>query len=108
MHMFSLKSCDTCRRALKELRAAGAEPQVTDVRADGVPAGDLAAMWAALGESLVNRASATWRRLSEAEKAGDPQALLAAHPTLMKRPVITDGTDWTVGWTSDVRARWLG
>lgn len=106
--MFSLKSCDTCRKALKDLRAAGLDPEVTDVRADGVSDSDLSAMWAALGDSLVNRKSTTWRGLTEAERAGDPQALLAAHPTLIKRPVITDGTDWTVGWTAETRARWLG
>ena len=108
MHMFSLKTCDTCRRALREMRAAGLDPEVTDVRADGVSDSDLAAMWAALGEALLNRSSATWRGLTEEERAGDPLALLAAHPTLIKRPVLTDGTDWTVGWTPAVRDRWLG
>lgn len=108
MRVFALKTCDTCRKALRELRAAGAEPDVIDVRADGVTDADLSAMWSALGEALVNRKSTTWRGLSEGEKAGDPKALLAAHPTLIKRPVITEGSDWTVGWTAEAKAKWLG
>ena len=108
MRIFALKTCDTCRKALTAIRAAGLDPVVIDVRADGVSADDMDAMWAALGDTLVNRKSTTWRGLSDAEKASDPKALLATHPTLIKRPVITDGTRWTVGWTAGSQAIWLG
>lgn len=102
MRIFVLKTCDTCRKALKSVEAAGRVPEVIDVRADGVSPADLDAMWAALGDALVNRASATWRGLSDAEKARDPKALLATHPTLMKRPVIRVADRWYVGWGPDV------
>ncbi|MGZ9810607.1 arsenate reductase family protein [Pseudoroseicyclus sp. H15] len=108
MRFFGLKTCDTCRRALKDLRDAGQEPQVTDVRADGLTEEDIAAMVAALGPSVVNRSSTTWRGLSEAERAEPPEALLAKHPTLMKRPVIEEGGVWTMGWSAKVRAQRLG
>ena len=39
MRFFGLKSCDTCRRALRLLRDAGIDPDVIDLRADGVRAG---------------------------------------------------------------------
>ena len=108
MRIFALKTCDTCRKALKSLRAAGLEPEVIDVRADGVSAGDLDAMWTALGDGVVNRKSTTWRGLSDAEKASDAKGLLAEHATLIKRPVITDGRHWTVGWTAETQETWLG
>ena len=108
MRVFSLKSCDTCRKALAEMRAAGLAPEVIDVRADGVAPADRAAMVAALGEAVLNRRSTTWRGLSEAERGGDPESLLAVHPTLMKRPVIERDGQWTVGWTNDVRSQVLG
>ena len=108
MRVFSLKSCDTCRKALAEMRAAGLAPEVIDVRADGVAPADRAAMVAALGEAVLNRRSTTWRGLSEAERGGDPERLLEAHPTLMKRPVIERDGQWTVGWTKDVRSQVLG
>ncbi len=108
MRFFGLKSCDTCRKALKVLAAFGHTPKVIDVRADGVSEGDLATIVAQFSDAALNRASTTWRGLSDAEKAGDPAALLAAHPTLMKRPVIeADGT-WTIGWKADVQAKYLG
>ncbi len=51
MRFFGLKTCDTCRKALKAL--AGREVTVIDVRADGVSDGDRAAILAAFGEGAI-------------------------------------------------------
>lgn len=112
MQVYGLRNCDTCKKAIKALEAAGAEFTVIDVRADGVPA-DLLATWVgALGaEALVNRRSTTWRGLSDDEKAAadgeGAVALMTRHPTLMKRPVIVAEGAVHVGWTSDVQAALL-
>ena len=82
--------------------------EVIDVRANGVSDADLEAILAQFGEKALNKASTTWRGLSEEEKASEPLALLKAHPTLMKRPVIQDGDQWTIGWKADAQAVWLG
>ena len=108
MRFFGLKSCDTCRKAQKALIAAGYTPEIIDVRGDGVSASDRAAILAQFGDAAINRASATWRGLSEAEKAAGPAELLSAHPTLMKRPVIEADGQWTIGWKADVQAKYLG
>ena len=109
MRFVGLKNCDTCKKALKALQAAGIEPEVIDVRADGVSADDLTHFFAALGDDLINRRSTTWRGLSEADRGGDPLPLLVANPTLMKRPVIeADDGKLTLGWTKDVQAKFLG
>ncbi|MEJ6397722.1 arsenate reductase family protein [Yoonia sp. 208BN28-4] len=107
MRLIGLKTCDTCRKALKELRAAGLDPEVIDVRADGVTDADLDAIVANFPLKAVNKSSTTWRGLSDAEKDSDPKALLQAHPTLLKRPVII-ADDMTIGWDKATRARWLG
>lgn len=108
MRIFGLKTCDACRRAIAALRAAGMEPEVIDVRGDGIAPVDLARIVAAFGDRAVNRASATWRGLSEGERALDPMALLAAHPTVMKRPVIDHDGAWFIGWDKAVQAAVLG
>lgn len=108
MRFFGLKSCDTCRKALGALRAAGYAPTVIDVRADGLSDADRADIIAAFGDAAINRASTTWRGLSDTQKASDPAALLAEHPTLMKRPVIVRDGTWTIGWKPDVQAQYLG
>lgn len=103
MQIFHLKSCDTCRRAIKAL--SDRDPQLTDVRADGVPADMLATWLERVGpDLLINRKSTTWRNLTEIERAGDPLQLLLDNPTLMKRPVVLEGDNIYVGWTNDVQA----
>ena len=108
MNVYHLKTCDTCRKAIKALQAAGHTPDLTDVRADGVDAATLERWMAAVGRDvLLNTRSTTWRGLEESERADltdeKALALMTAHPTLIKRPVIeTDGTVH-VGWTKDVQ-----
>lgn len=110
VEFWGLSTCDTCRKALGALRAAGHEVTARDVRADGVPPTVLDGWIAALGaDALVNRRSATWRGLGQGDRArADTHAgardLLVAHPTLMKRPVTVAGGVARVGWDADVAA----
>lgn len=101
MEILGLKTCDTCRKARKALP----DSTFRDVRAAPLSAAEIAEALAAFGDKLVNRASTTWRGLSEEERARSPEALLVEHPTLMKRPLIRleDGTVY-LGWTPSVRA----
>ncbi len=100
MRLYGLKTCDTCRKALKSLP----EAEFVDVRSDGVPKATLSQAFATFGEALLNTRSTTWRGLDEAERARPPLNLLADHPTLMKRPLIEeDGALW-LGWTAETRA----
>ncbi len=108
MRLYGLKSCDTCKKALKALGAAGQVVSYTDVRADGVTADDLRRFMTAFGDALVNTRSTTWRGLSEAERATPALELLQAHPTLMKRPVIEVDGHLYLGWGKDVQAALLG
>ncbi|MFS4580228.1 arsenate reductase family protein [Phaeobacter sp. C3_T13_0] len=100
MQIFGLKTCDTCRKALKQLPQA----EFVDVRADGVPTPILESALAQFGDRLVNTRSTTWRGMSEDERAGEPLALLAANPTLMKRPLIKSGEDLHLGWDAKTKA----
>lgn len=97
MIVYGIKTCDTVRKALRALEAAGHAPVLRDVRTEPLSAAEIAEFSAAFGEKLINRSSTTWRGLDEAERARPMAALLAAHPTLMKRPVIR-GRTLTLGW----------
>lgn len=100
MRLYGLKNCDTCRKALKKLTGC----ELVDVRTDGISADVLAKALDTFGTALVNTRSTTWRGLSEAERAGDPLALLQEHPALMKRPLILDDDTYYLGWTKDTQA----
>ena len=93
IHLYGLKRCDTCKKALEWLAQAGVEHDFTDYREHPLDGPRLLAYARELGgwEKLVNRASTTWRNLnpSEKEPATDEQwlALIAAYPTLVRRPL---------------------
>lgn len=100
MQVYGLKTCDTCRKALKALPQA----QLVDVRSDGVPEPVMARALHAFGDALVNTRSTTWRALSPEERDRPAPDLLQDHPTLMKRPLIEaeDGALY-LGWSAETR-----
>ena len=100
MIIYGLKNCDTCRKALKNLPDA----MLVDVRADGVPREVLVAAQDQFGAALLNTRSTTWRGLDAAARDGDALDLIAAHPALMKRPLIDVGGTLYLGWTKEVQA----
>lgn len=108
MELFGIKTCDTCRKAVKALEAAGHPVRFQDLRAEPLEPEILAHFLDVFGAALVNSRSTTWRGLPEAERARAPLDLLVAHPTLMKRPVIRTG-DGTLhlGWSKEVQAALL-
>ena len=101
--LYGLKTCDTCRKALKFLREAGHDVAVVDVRAEPLDITTIKRFHAEFGPALLNRSSATWRGLDADIRAADPVGLIAAHPAVMKRPVIDDGTRLHLGWSDAVR-----
>ncbi len=103
--LYGLKNCVTCKKAMKALEAAGRPAEFVDIRAEADLA-KLLPIWLSKAgpDVLINRRSTTWRTLSEDERAGEPQALLMAHPTLIKRPVIETGGQVHIGWAKDVQA----
>ncbi|MEM7303721.1 MAG: Spx/MgsR family RNA polymerase-binding regulatory protein [Pseudomonadota bacterium] len=107
MKITLLSNCDKCRAALKWIKEQGIDAAVIDIRKDGIEESDLKRWMTELGwEVLLNRRSTTWRGLSDAAKA-DPDnekaiALIMAHPTLMKRPVIESNNGLTVGFDKAV------
>jgi arsenate reductase-like glutaredoxin family protein len=63
---------------------------------------------ARFGDALVNRKSTTWRGLDDAARAAEPLALIAAHPAVMKRPLIDAGGTLYLGWGKEVQAALAG
>jgi arsenate reductase len=104
MILYGLKTCDTCRKALKALPNA----EFVDVSNTSVPDGILDRALSQFGDKVLNTKSTTWRGLDETERSKDPKALLTAHPKLMKRPLIVDGDALYVGWDKATQAALIG
>jgi arsenate reductase-like glutaredoxin family protein len=99
MIIYGLTTCDTCRKASKALE----DITFVDIRADGFPAGVLERAAETFGADLVNRRSATWRGLSEEERALPVIELIRRHPAVMKRPLIQTDAGLHLGWGPEVR-----
>lgn len=100
MDIWGIPTCDTCRKA----RAALPGATFRDIRAQPLTEAERADLLARFGDRAINRASTTWRGLSDSDRALPGAELLARHPTLMKRPVIRAGDAVHLGFGPDVRA----
>ena len=110
--VYHLKTCDTCRKAIKALQSADHDLTLVDIRADGLKPETVKSLLQAHGwEVMLNRRSTTWRGLDaddKVEMTNDKAfRLLTQHPTLMKRPVVMSEDQTTIGWANDAQAIWI-
>ena len=104
MRLYGLKNCDSCKKALLQLRTAGHDIAFFDIRTDPLEHSQIADLLTRHGDRLVlNRKSTTWRNLAKSDRLLSPLTLLAMHPTLIKRPVIFHNDSSYVGWDTDVQ-----
>ena len=91
--MFGIRNCDTVKKARAWLDAAGVAFAFHDYKTQGIDAATLGNWATTTGwEPLFNRAGTTFRGLADADKADIDAtkaiALMQAHPSLIKRPVL--------------------
>lgn len=113
MNIHGIKSCDTCRKAIKAFETQGKSANFIDFRVDGLMETDLDRWLEAVGwEALLNRRSTSWRALDEADKAkpdaAKARALMLANPILIKRPVFDDGSRILIGFGKAQQLELLG
>lgn len=104
MILYGIPTCDSCKKALKAIEAAGKPVTFRDVRAEPLSAAEIAGIVTEFGERVINKQSTTYRSFSEFLKMSEPEAQIAAQPTVMKRPLIQDGDRWHLGWDEAVQA----
>ena len=102
--LYGLAKCSTCAKARAWLDAHRIGHRFTDYRDEPVAPATLKAWARALTwEKLVNRASYTWRDLTEQQKAASTDAqwlaLIKEFPALVKRPVVVKDGAVSVGFT---------
>lgn len=108
MILYGIPTCDTCKKALREIEAAGKPVRFRDVRAEPLTEAEITRIVTEFGERIINKQSTTYRGFSDFLKMSDPEAQIAAQPTVMKRPLIEDGGRFHLGWDDAVRAAVLG
>ena len=105
MILYGIPTCDTCKKALKALQAAGQDVTFRGLRAQPLSTAEIAEIVTEFGDLVINKSSTTYRAFSDFLKASEPEAQIAAQPTVMKRPVIRNGAEWHLGWDAAVQAK---
>lgn len=104
--LHGIRNCDTVRKARAWLDEHGVAHGFHDHKASGVDAARLEGWVARLGwEALLNRAGTTFRKLPDEDRAALDRdkavALMIAHPSLIKRPVLEQGETLLVGFVPE-------
>lgn len=111
--LYGIPNCDTVKKARAWLDAHGVAYTFHDYKKGGADPSLVAGWVDRLGwEALLNRAGTTFRKLGPADKDGlDAEravALMSAHPSLIRRPVVVDGDRLLVGFKPDTFAAAFG
>ena len=101
--IYGIANCDKCRSALTWFKERDVPITFHDVRKEGFPSAEFQVWQRSHGlESLVNKRSTTWRAMDTNTRAelndSNAAAMLAANPTLMKRPVVVSGQAVVIGY----------
>jgi arsenate reductase len=111
IRLYGISNCEQVKRARAWFGARGLAVEFVDHKKTP-PTPALIERWLAHVDAsrLVNRAGTTWRKLDDAERAGADTrsgaiALMVAHPSLIRRPVIEHDGALLVGFDADDYAR---
>lgn len=101
--IYGIKNCTSVKHAFDWCAAHGVDYVFHDFKKAGVPPERLLQWCQAAGwQSLLNKRGTTWRTLTAAQQAVDSQdeavALMLAHPSVIKRPVVETGSQLLVGF----------
>ena len=92
--VYGIPNCDTVKKARAWLADASVDHVFVDFKKHGVPGDQLPRWMSALGwDTLLNRKGTTWRQLDDDARAAvidatTASALMLAHPSVVKRPVV--------------------
>ena len=103
LRIYGIKNCDTMKKARAFLDAKGLAYDFHDYKAAGIEPAKLRAWAKDVGwEKLLNKAGTTFKKLPDAEREGLTEAkaiaLMAAQPSMIKRPVLEAGGKLLVGF----------
>jgi len=114
IHLYGIPNCDTVKKARVWLDGQGKAYTFHDYKKEGADPEKIAGWIAAAGLDLVvNRKGTTFRALSDEDKAKAADAatapdLLAANPSVIKRPIVEHAGGLLVGFKADEWAAALG
>ncbi len=111
--LYGIPNCDTVKKARSWMDGHGISYDFHDYKKQGVDAAKLEGWADEVGwEVLLNKRGTTFRKLDDADKAEIDMAkavrLMAANPSMIKRPVVEHTGELLVGFDSTTWENVLG
>ncbi|MEO5706253.1 MAG: arsenate reductase [Alteraurantiacibacter sp.] len=110
--LYGIPNCDTVKKARLWLEGRGLAYTFHDYKKAGADPAKVAGWVGAKGlDTVLNRRGTTFRKAPDAERLeaeSDPVALMVAHPSLIKRPVVEHSGGLLVGFDAAEWERVLG
>ncbi|MBX7514255.1 ArsC family reductase [Qipengyuania sp. GH38] len=106
IQLYGIPNCDTVKKARKWLDAQSIDYSFHDYKKEGADPAKLASWSDAVGwEVLLNKRGTTFRKLDDEAKADIDRekaiALMAEHPSMIKRPVAEHAGGILVGFREE-------
>jgi arsenate reductase len=106
LRIYGIKNCDTMKKAFNWLDAHGVAYEFVDYKKAGVAAAHLPDWNRRSGwKTLLNTRGLMWKKLTEEQRTDVDEAkalaLMAEHPSLIKRPVADSGKSLLVGFDAE-------
>lgn len=107
--LYGIKNCDTVRKARRWLQDHNIDFTFQDIRDEVLNKSSWTEIVKNTDSSLlINTRGTSWRTLSDSEKDVSSQtkviALLQAHPTVMKRPLLIRDDEYHIGFKPEMYA----
>lgn len=110
--IYGIKNCDTVKKALKWLDENNVKYHFHDYKKEGADEKELQKLikkftW----QKVLNLKSRTWRELSDDQKATDEISainLAKQNPSIIKRPIIDDGSTQIIGFDVEEYEKFFG
>jgi arsenate reductase len=111
--LYGIRNCETVKKARAWLESHGVEYAFHDYKAAGADRALLEAWSREVGwEALINKSGTTFRKLAAGETANlDAKkaiALMLAHPSAIRRPIVTGQSALVVGFKPETYAKEFG
>lgn len=106
LKIYGIKACDTMKKAFTWLDQHGIAYEFHDYKKAGAPEKQLRQWIRKLGwETVINKRGTTWKKLPEDVRASmDAESAVAAaldNPSMIKRPIIEQGTILLAGFDAN-------
>ena len=100
--IYHLSTCDNCRRILKDMEAETKGYVLQDIKIDRITAAQLDELKARVGsyEALFSRRALKYKELGLKDRSlteKDYRRLILEEYTFLKRPVVVDGAEISIG-----------